>query len=43
MSLLLLLLLLLRRWAVSTAHAASGSTVGRMVMHRAGGAVSGTL
>jgi hypothetical protein len=39
----LLLLLLLRRWAVSTTHAASRGTVGRMVMGRAGGAVGGTL
>ena len=43
MRLLLLLLLLRRWWAVSTAHAASRSAVGRMVMSRAGGAVGGTL
>ena len=43
MGLLLLLLLLLGRWAVSTAHAASGGTVGRMVMRRASGAIGGTL
>lgn len=37
------LLLLLRRRAVSTAHTASGSAVGRMVVRGAGGAVSWTL